>query len=235
MTTVDIFRSINLSIQGLYDNSLNENEQNLNSGMLIISNLNNWVKVIPDERYKYLINNSIQSLELSLVSQTYCFYRNAFASLRLSLEMLFGCVYFSTSLLEYIEWEKSSRDLNWSTINNLDNGILSHRFANAFFPDLGNERCKYFTRVNELYRDLSEFVHGNHHTWKLNADAIRVDKSEIVRYGKNLNEFNEIVNYVLCIRFIKKLKKQELELIEPIIIGSLSHIISIHNHFAENK
>lgn len=235
MTAEEIIQAANGQIQGLFDSSIARNKDAINKGIDFSKSLQMWIEIIPEDNYKVLLDNSRQSLELSLISQTYCLYRNAFSSLRLSMEMLFGGIYFSTATLDFIEWTKSSRDLNWITINNLDNGVISHRFCNAFFPELKENIESYFTKAKELYRDLSEYVHGNHHTWISEGETLIIDEKEIALFNKSLKLIFEIANFALCLRYLKGLKKAQLEQVEPVIMQELNHIAPILQHLTSSK
>jgi hypothetical protein len=48
-----------------------------------------------------------------------------------------------------------------------DGGVISARFASAFFPELKEVVPLYREIARSAYRELSEFVHGNHQTWEL--------------------------------------------------------------------
>jgi hypothetical protein len=235
MTAEEYIKSVNTQIQGLFETSLAENKSILDLGVDVSKSLQIWLEVIPDSRYKILLSNGIQSLELSLISQTYCIYRNAFSLLRLSLEMLFGGIYFSTNLLDFIEWTNSSKDLNWSTINDPNNGVLSPRFYNAFFSELKESSDSYLTKSKLLYRDLSEYVHGNHHTWITESEALKIDKSEIEQFERCLKSFQEISNFTLSLRFLKEFTSDNLEQVEPIVLQSLNHIIPITQFLSKTK
>lgn len=235
MTAEEYIRKINGQIQGLFDSSLASNKEIIDNGIDFAKSLQIWLEVIPEDNYKILLTNSIQSLELSIISQSYCLYRNSFSSLRLSMEMLFGGIYFSTAIIDFIEWTKSSKDLNWNTINDLNNGVLSHRFCNAFFPELKESNEEYFTKSKNLYRDLSEYVHGNHHTWISSGAAIKIDENEIILFNKSLKAFFEIANFSLSLRYLKGIKKSQLEQIEPILMQTLNHVSPILQHLTSSK
>jgi len=149
--------------------------------------------------------------------------------------MLFGGIFFSTTLIDFIEWTKSSKDLNWGTITDFDNGVLSHRFYNAFFPELKGTCESYHTRAKDLYRDLSEYVHGNHHTWIIDSNALKIEDGEIELYGKCLSSYYEIASFVFCLRYMKSFKKDKLEIVEPIIKQTLNHVMPIHNFLTTSK
>lgn len=235
MTSEEYLKKVNEQIQSIFDSSLVQNKDVINNGIDISKSLQTWLEIIPEDNYKILLTNSIQSLELSIISQTYCLYRNAYSSLRLSMEMLFGGVFFSTATLDFIEWTKSSKDLNWSTINDLNNGVLSHRFCNAFFIELKDNNEEYYTKAKDLYRDLSEYVHGNHHTWITGSEALKIDEKEIALFNRLLKSFFEIANFALCLRYLKSLKKNQLEQVEPIIMQTLNHVAPIFQHLTSSK
>jgi len=235
MTAEQYIRKVNEKVQSLFDSSLVQNSETLNIGIDFSKSIQIWLDVIPEDSYKILISNSIQSLEIALLSQTYCLYRNAFSSLRLSLEMLFGGIYFSTTLLDFIEWSKSSKDLNWATINDSNNGVLSHRFYNAFFIEAKEDCEEYFTKAKELYRELSEYVHGNQHTWITDSEALKIEETEIQLFLKCLKSFYEISIFTLCLRYLKIIDKHQLEKVEPLIIQNLNHILPIHNYLTTSK
>ena len=234
MTAENYYKNVNSHVQSLFDGSISQNKELLSLGIDISKSLQIWHLILPDDDYKILISNSIQSLEVSLLSQTYCLYRSAFSSLRLSMEMLFGAVYFSANKLEFIEWTKSSNDLNWSTITDTNNGVLSYRFCNAFFPEMGVDAQLYQTKSKELYRKLSEHVHGNYHTWNKQTDILQIEPNFIKIFEGFLKLFREISTLVLCVRFLKQLKRIQLEQIESIILQELNHVSPI-NHFLSNS
>ena len=234
MTAEQYIRKINDQVQSLFTDSLSRNREILNTGIDTSKSIQTWYAVIPDEKYKILISNGIQALEISLLSQSYCLYRNAFSALRLSMEMIFGGVYFSTNLLDFVEWTKSSKDLNWSTINDEQNGVLSHRFINAFFPELDGNYQTYYTKSKELYRNLSEYVHGNHHTWITGKEALKIDEGEINLYHHCLEAYSEIIFFILSMRYLKSFEVEKLSEVES-IIQTMYHIKPIHSYLTNSN
>lgn len=234
MTAEEYIKKANEQIQSLFSLSLHDNKCIVNEGIDLSFSIQKWLEVIPDDDYKSLIKNSVQSLEVSLLSQTQVLYRNAFVNLRISLEMFVGGIYFSTNLLDFIEWTKSSKDINWATINDANTGVLSPRFFNAFFKELKDECPKYYTRIKDLYRDLSKYVHGNHHTWISNSEILRISNTEIIFFEKCLKEFKEIVFFIFCLRYLHSLSPEKLETVEPSILENLNHVLPIQE-FLTNR
>lgn len=72
MTAEKYIKKVNEQIQRLFDSSLVKNKEVINKGIDFSKSFQTWLEIIPEENYKILLTNSIQSLELSIISQTYC-------------------------------------------------------------------------------------------------------------------------------------------------------------------
>ena len=192
--------------------------------------LQDWHKVIPVNN-KSMLQNTVEQVEVSCLSMLGGIYRQAFAGLRLSLEMLFGMVYFSAHELEYIEWTKGTRDISWSIINDEHNGVFSCRFANAFFPELASYIPDARNRAARLYRELSEYVHGNYSTWSHEQPALEKRDDLIASYERNVREFRYLAQLVLSIRYLKQIHLSDTHVVEIHVtdeLGTLPEIRSVY-------
>lgn len=234
MNASEYLDRINQQVQSIFGNRPSEIRASIELGFEISNLIQTWKENVPSGPYNALLDNSIETLEISLLSLCYGVYRSAFSSLRLSLEMLFGAVYYSTNLLSYIEWTKGSSDLNWSVINDEQNGVLSHRFYRAFFPELKEETQEKFTSSKVLYRDLSQHVHGNYSTWR-EEKVLNYNTSIVKEYHQYLLQFKEFVNFTIALRYLKELKSSQLEAIEPIINQDLNFIEPIRSYLGGPK
>lgn len=189
-----------------------------------ISNLQEWSKVLQNEPSAPMLRNSIEELDMSCLQMLQGMYRSSFASLRLSVEMLVGSVFYSSHQIEYVEWSKGSRDLHWSTIMDHENGVLSHRFMKAYFPELEANYGEYFKNLKDLYRELSEMVHGNYRTWDASNPKLTKNETLQKKYKEFLQIFIECSNFILCLRFLKSLKTGDVTILETIINDSLGHV-----------
>jgi hypothetical protein len=80
------------------------------------ASLQDWATIIPFFTERRILNHAVEQMEISCLSMLTGIYRQSFASLRLSLELIFGAVYFSAHKLELIEWQNGAKDLNWHVI-----------------------------------------------------------------------------------------------------------------------
>lgn len=64
----------------LFESSLPSNKNAIINGIDFSKSLKTCMEIIPDDNYKTLLANSIQSLDLSIISQSTCPFRNSFSS-----------------------------------------------------------------------------------------------------------------------------------------------------------
>lgn len=167
--------------------------------------------------------------ETSCLALTYGLYRSAFTSLRLAFEFGLGALHFSTNKLAYREWRNdlTEGDLKWSTINSEESGVFSPRFSSAFFPALTENVGDYRKRAIQVYRKLSQYVHGNNSTWETTGLALSYNSDLHDLFLEHLNEVNEIILFGICCRFLNEFSPTQLEAIEPIMMPKLGHIEAI--------
>lgn len=185
---------------------------------------------LEDNAITGLIRSVAAQLESATLFATFGLYRQAFSALRLSLELGLGASYFSVHRLELSEWLDGRGDIKWSQLIDGDNGVLSPRFAKTFFPELTEETKGFSDRATQLYRELSEFVHGNHETWVDNGLAISFNIDANKRYHDKCQEAFEIILFTLCCRFLKGLsdtKRDDVEFIKE----ELNHLDPIRRIF----
>src|SRR5437762_10572024 len=123
------------------------------------------------------------------------------------LELSLASVHFSTNRLELAEWLNGGRDVKWASLADGEQGVLSVRYADAFFPDLRDSVRTYNTIASKIYRELSEFVHGNHKTWGVTTDQIEFNEDAHARWLSNFADASTTVVYALCLRFLKELRQ----------------------------
>lgn len=198
-----------------------------NTAQSLIANLHDWYLILKEEDSSIMLRNAIEELDVSCLQMMLGLYRGSFSSLRLSLEMLIGSVYFSAFNLEYIEWKKGTQDLIWSKISCKDNGVLSRRFANAYFPELTDNLAGFLEKTKKLYRQLSEMVHGNNSTWDYNNPSISFSGNMNDKYVEYIKVFNEISNFILCVRYLNNLTDNDISTLETHLFDSIGHLEEI--------
>lgn len=118
---------------------------------------------------------------------------------------------------------KGGKDLIWRDITNPEEGILSPRYRKAFFPELRDEK-KYNGLYQKLYRELSEYVHGN---------ALTVDTANIIfsqkKHDGMLDKFNTyitVAHVILGTRYLQEISNQGIAALDPTLRLRASQIES---------
>jgi hypothetical protein len=156
-------------------------------------------------------------------------YRQAFMALRLSLELLLGGVWFSANELELRFWLRGERDLVWGNMLRGDNGVLSPRFVRAFCGDLSDEAKHYQAMAEKVYRECSEYVHGNVHA---SLDTTLVFQEEIFQeWHAKAGAVRLVSTFALWIRYSDLFDADSQAALEPILLDSLGHLEPVRARF----
>ncbi|MCG8550936.1 MAG: hypothetical protein MI799_11090 [Desulfobacterales bacterium] len=185
---------------------------------------------INDQSEKDILIAVSSQLEAATLNACFGMYRQAFASLRLSLEMGLGAVHFSIHKLELQEWIDGRADIKWASLIDENNGILSVRFAKAFFPEFSKDILSYRKKTSSMYRKLSEFVHGNNETWGEKSLKLSYDDKLLKFYFEKVVEVSEVILYVLSCRYLKSFSKKAVESLE-FIPEEMNHLSYIRDFF----
>jgi hypothetical protein len=195
-----------------------------------IDDLSRWLDILAAYPESVVLRHAINEVTIGLFLLNSGLYRPAFISLRLFLELSLATVHFSANRLELAEWLAGRRDLKWATLSDLEQGVLSIRYSDAFFPELRDTVRTYNTIALRIYRETSEFVHGNHHTWGIVTDKIAFNMDLHARWISHFVEASRIVVYALSLRFLKELKKDDLLKLIAVVNGCIGHIESVRDY-----
>lgn len=217
MDIEEYLNKVNSRLQSNFHKSI-ENTDSFSRVHHIASMINEFSLHLSDQDEREMLNMVSSQLEHSSINLAFGMYRQAFAALRLGFELAFGTIYFSVNKLEHAEWKNGSRngDIVWSKLNDPDNGVLSTRMAAAFFKTLSPKMTDYRLKAQEVYRRLSEYVHGNIETWTADDFTINYEKSSFAKYFTLLDEMSEVIFFAFCCRYLKSMPKESIDTIENI-------------------
>ncbi|HBC8110242.1 TPA: hypothetical protein KE330_000274 [Raoultella planticola] len=226
------FTKLNAESQTVFEQSISQKEtlgklHHLSSCIYEMSN------VLRDPQEKRILETVSAQLESSNYSLIVGLYRQAFSSLRLALEMGLGAIYFSASKLEMHEWLDGRRDIKWSRIIDEENGVYSKRFIMAFFPDLVGDAEAYRKNATNVYRKLSEYVHGNNETW-INGSIKIMYKNELFeQYCQYYQRVTESILFAATCRYAKSFDDTERESLQ-FLPEDFNHIEKIRELFGRS-
>lgn len=137
MNITEYLLQINSKCQSIFDKTI-LNSEPFGKAHHLSSCLFEFSEHILDCHEKEMLATVSAQLEASFLNLSLGLYRQSFSSLRLAFEMGLGVVYFSIYKMEHYEWLAGSMDIKWSKLISKENGVISKRFASAFFPELGD-------------------------------------------------------------------------------------------------
>ena len=233
MNIQDYFSKLNEGSQSIFRKSILHKDQ-LGRAHHSASCISEFSEYILDPLEKGMFVTVSTQLESATLNLTLGMYRQAFASLRLALEMGLGAIHFSVHKMELNEWLDGRADIRWSSLVDEENGVLSIRFANAFFKELSGEINGYRSKAVSTYRKLSEYVHGNSDTWLLSGLTLRYNQKLFDAYFKHITEVSEVIIFIMTCRYIKSFDASALESLQ-FIPEDLSHLPVIREIFGGPK
>jgi len=217
--------SLRSSLNEIFDQSL-INRGNIGSSHYYSSCIYDFAQNIASDDERKILETVAAQIESAALISAFGLYRQAFASLRLALEMGLGAVYFSIHRLELNEWQDGKADIKWSQLIDDERGVLSKRFADAFFKGLADESRLQKEAASRVYRKLSEFVHGNYETWRPEGLTLSYQQELDSEYELLCKAVFDIIMFSLCCRYLKSMNAEELDTMSFIEV-ELGHIAPI--------
>ena len=169
--------------------------------------------------------------QYSLEAVLYGNYRHAFSSLRLSFELFTAAIYFSAHQMKMNLWLAKSDDLNWASLNDPDKGVYSHNFMKAFNPELGNYRIQYMNLAAKVYRECSEYVHGNPGTHEDPALMIVYDTSKVQNFHDKVETVRLCVLFQFFARYLRELSLDNKAKVEALAMEAFGDLPEIQASF----
>lgn len=167
----------------------------------------------------------------ALYSFAFAQYRQAHISLRLFLELSLSGIMFSAHEIDAHLWHKGQKDSNWSSLISKDNGVLSKAFIGAFFDALKEYSGEYHAMAAAVYRECSEYVHGNRSSFE-GIDADIRFKDEIAdAWLERADTVRMIIKFAFLARYLNHAEHSVRNKIQDIALenfGSLPPIQGIY-------
>lgn len=229
MDIQEYFSKLNSESQSVFEQSILQKDKlgnlhNLSSCIFEFSGC------ILDQQEKRILETVSAQLESSTYNLTLGLYRQAFSSLRLALEMGLAAIYFSASKLELHEWLDGRMDIKWSKLVDAENGVLSKRFARAFFNEISEEVETYRGKTISVYRKLSEYVHGNNETWVNGGIKISYNEVFFDCFCGYYKTVSEVILFTATCRYAKQFNESDRESLQ-FLLDEFSHISKIRELF----
>lgn len=233
MNYAELARQQNNATTSILETSLLDAEciQELTKSYCFVSDISACAHSIRNCRESKLFNHALKEFQFGLFALNQGFYRHAFSALRLSFEMSLSAIEFSANEFSLRQWERGCHDINWGRITNVDTGIFSANFLRAFCSGVA-ERGPHFKSISEkVYRECSEYVHGNAVTHNLLPDDFKFSKECILLWCEKALTIHMIVLFAFFSRYLQEMKEADRKEIELPFLETLGHIKEVRITF----
>lgn len=167
----------------------------------------------------------------ALYSASFAQYRQAHVSLRLFFELSLCCVLFSAHEIDMHLWLKDEKDSNWTAISSNQNGVLSKDFVGAFFPDMKEHCEQYRAMACTLYRECSQFVHGNKLSFSGIDGTISYNPEMIEVWSDRSDTAMRVIKFAFACRYLRSATEQKRNELEQIFLDDFGDFPAIQAQF----
>ncbi|MBS0497306.1 MAG: hypothetical protein JSR51_06645 [Proteobacteria bacterium] len=160
-------------------------------------------------------------------------YRHAFVGLRLFFELMLATVQFSAHEIDYRMWAKDSKDINWSALKDPQSGIFSANFINAFNPEFSENSKQYSAIAEAVYRECSEFVHGNASTHTSLPSEISFNKAAFISWNQKAEIMRMLIIFIFSARYLNYIENEAMDMLEPIVLDAIGQLPAVQAIFSK--
>ncbi len=191
-------------------------------------------EAIKDRPEAAVLNVAVKEYQFALYALCSGQYRYAFGGLRLFFELMLSVVQFSAHEIDYRLWSKDKKDINWSALKNPENGIFSINFIRAFNPTLADSGRQYSAIAESVYRECSEFVHGNALTHQNLPGDISFHEDTFCAWHKKSSAMRLAIIFAFSSRYLNHIEPQSMLAIEHVLLDALGHLKPIQDAFSKS-
>ncbi|HFK5510447.1 hypothetical protein CMU59_13715 [Elizabethkingia anophelis] len=204
MKVIDHYNELGKKADEILQESLqNEDLELLSSNHSFLNDFAAWLEILEGRPEYEILKNAIKEYQMAILSNTLGFYQQAFMGLRFFLERTLVALLFSANEIELNLWKLGERDTYWSELMDENKGVFSNKFCKAFFPELKDE-IKHFNAITlKVYRECSEYVHGNHSVISKIPNNLVYSAELFLEWNSKADIIKRIVLFTFCLRYLK--------------------------------
>lgn len=232
MNVKEYFLGINNTVGEIIETSFSSGDDTkLTNLFQFIDDLTNWESILKKTIDTTILISATKEFELGFQAVLSGQYRYAFIAQRYFVEQMSRFVYLSTNELYLRHWKLGMRDIAWGSLIDKENGVFSKVFIRAFYPDVEEEGQRLMSLSSKLYRESSEFVHGNFEKVNTMPDQIEYQSEMLEKWLEYMETGKLIALFLLFMRFSKGLNSVDIAKIESMAQDELCGIDGFRNLF----
>lgn len=241
MTNYDMLLTINGHAQkNIEVLNTSGNITEISKCITFVDDLSTWISNCGAFSDYLLVKNAQTEFTNSIFLCAQGFYKESIITLRQCLEHMLFAIMLSTNDFHYRLWLAGQYDMSWAQIMDSNNGVFGKQFIPLYNKDLDEDRSmELITIAKNVYRECSEYVHGNHEKLKTLVDSLAYNETMFKRYIDYFSSVQYVVCVALYIRFRDILECNEiLKTLEHILVenlGSLPEVQHLYSVESEEK
>lgn len=189
-----------------------------------LAQLSICAEAIQHRRESKLMQHALKEYQYAQFALASGLYRQSFSSLRLALELALSTIDFSVNEVKLRRWLKGEADIVWATLVDNQNGVLSTAFVATFSAHLSEHASSYRAMAEKVYRECSEYVHGNVTTHDKLPDEILYSRECVLSWCDKADTVARVIIYAVAVRYMDDLDAQQVERLKPVWLDTLGHI-----------
>jgi hypothetical protein len=190
------------------------------------------IAAVKDRPEAKLMRLAMRELQFAFMAASFAHYRHAYISTRLFMEMMLGAIHFSAFEIKLRKWMNNSQDIVWASLVDKDNGPFAKSFISAFSPDFANHGPQFHAIAEGVYRECSEYVHGNMSTHGSPDQPLKYDRVQLIEWTDRMRSVRLIILFTFIARYANFLSEAQLENLEPILLEELGDNPAVQALFA---
>ncbi len=189
---------------------------------------------IDDRPEKDVMDVALKEYQFSLLALASGQYRYAFGGLRLFFELMLSVVRFSAHEIDLRMWMRDSKDINWDSLKNLDSGVFSINFLRAFNPAFA-EFGRQFSAISEsVYRECSEYVHGNARTHTMLPSDIKFDCDAHLAWCDKSAAMRQAIVFAFAARYLNYVSADRMMKMESVVMDVIGYLAPVQVVFEKS-
>ena len=235
MNINEYFQDYKHQLDSIVDSSLAEKElaNDITLCFNIVNDYEAWLNSIGNRLESIIYKNAIKVYQDAFSCMLEGHYQSAFMGLRYCFERTLCGIYLSANELELRTWLNGLRDTYWSEIignegkqnegketendKKIEKGLFSKKYVDAFCPELQDE-IQHFKRMSvSVYRECSEFVHGNPMALEKIPDILTYDNKLVSLWCEKALVMKRVMFFSFALRYLRDMAEDEKSIVADII------------------
>ncbi len=214
LDTREKFENIQIFLNENVNEAFDDAQELINEIIYNLENFDEMLALIPENNTVHVIKEVQNDLLNSIIFACQGFYRNSYMCLRSAIELFMSFLYYYDHQYEFLLWKSDHIDMTWTRLIDNTKGIFNEKFIHVVSGlNLDTEKLK--ERVQKLYHEMSQSVHGKYSYMQINiSEKISYDADVFSGYHKNVMVMIETFRILTYIRFKReldvKMDKEEL-------------------------